>query len=1096
MTDDDPLRTHRDVVSTVLDQLRAVGFDDAREIGRGGFGLVYRCIQSALDRTIAVKVLTGSLDEESRARFLREQRAMGRLTGHPNVVSVLEVGVTDSGLPFLVMPYYPQDSLDARIRRHGPLTVEESLRLGVKMAGALATAHRSGIVHRDVKPGNILLTDYGEPILTDFGIAHIAGAFQTATGTVTGSPAFTAPEVLGGDVPSPASDVYGLGATLFVALTGHAAFERRSGEQVVAQFLRITTQPVPDLRESGIDADVSAVVEQAMSRDPAERPTAAALGEDLREIQSRRGAPVDEMALRPERGAVDPVPLTAGGTGVGRPLPNGHPSPAGTGNLPVELTSFVGRRTELTEAKRLLSASRLVTLTGIGGVGKTRLALRVAANTRRAFADGVCLVELGELRDGTLLVEVVATALGLRQRSPRALQTVMEFLTAQEMLLILDNCEQVVNAAAELAETLLHACPGLRILATSREALGIGGEAVMRVPPLTVPNSDREPRPAGLPHYDAVTLFAQRATAAVTGFEITEDNAATVTHICTRLDGLPLAIELAAARLRAMSPEQILQRLTDRYALLTRGSRGAPTRQQTLRWSIDWSYELCTPEEQQLWARLSVFAGNFELDAAEEVSMDDVDPDRRLDIVASLVDKSILLREESGNAVRFRMLDTLRDYGRDKLERAGAYPGLRLRHRNWYRKLALDAEAGWISPQQVSWLVRLDRELPNLREAMEFSLSEPGTASAEAGLQIATALFPFWLSRGLLSEGRRWLDRALAQREEQSPALQVKALYAASVLASRHEDLARAAALTDDGRALAEGRGSALDRALIQHADAALAMHSGDPEHAVTAHSQALEVLRGGDDLFAQIATLHGLGLAHEILGHPAQAIACLDEAIRIAEVHGESVMRGRSTYTLGLVMWREGDRERAVALLREGLELARRVDDPIGATWCLEILAWIASSEKRFHRAAVLMAAAAVLRRRVGTSVDQIPNLTASHQECERITHRALGPRAFTAASREGEALGFTAAVSYALDEHSPAARPAVDTTTALTKREQQVADLVAQGLTNKAIAARLVISQRTAQGHVEHVLVKLGFNSRAQIAAWVVEQAQDKTN
>ena len=769
MTDDDPLRTHRDVVSTVLDQLRAVGFDDAQEIGRGGFGLVYRCMQSALDRTVAVKVLTGSLDEESRARFLREQRAMGRLTGHPNVVSVLEVGVTDSGLPFLVMPYYPQDSLDARIRRHGPLTVEESLRLGVKMAGALATAHRSGIVHRDVKPGNILLTDYGEPILTDFGIAHIAGGFQTATGTVTGSPAFTAPEVLGGDVPSPASDVYGLGATLFVALTGHAAFERRSGEQVVAQFLRITTQPVPDLRESGIDADVSAVVDLAMSRDPAERPTAAALGEDLREIQSRRGSPVDEMALRPERGAVEPVPLTAGGTGVG--LPTGHPSPAGPGNLPVELTSFVGRRTELTEAKRLLSTSRLVTLTGIGGVGKTRLALRVAANTRRAFADGVCLVELGELRDGSLLVEVVATGLGLRHRSPRALQTVMEFLAAQELLLILDNCEQVVDAAAELTETLLHACPGLRILATSREALGIGGEAVMRVPPLTVPNPGREPPPAGLPHYDAVTLFAQRATAAVTGFEVTADNAATVTRICARLDGLPLAIELAAARLRAMSPEQILQRLTDRYALLTRGSRGAPTRQQTLRWSIDWSYELCTAEEQQLWARLSVFAGNFELDAAEEVSMDDVDPDRRLDIVASLVDKSILLREESGNAVRFRMLDTLRDYGRDKLEQAGDYPGLRLRHRNWYRKLALDAEAGWISPQQVSWLVRLDRELPNLREAMEFSLSEPGTASAEAGLQIATALFPFWLSRGLLSEGRRWLDRALAQREEQSPAL-------------------------------------------------------------------------------------------------------------------------------------------------------------------------------------------------------------------------------------------------------------------------------------------------------------------------------------
>ncbi len=252
--DGDPLRTQRATVSATTDELRAAGFDDAREIGRGGFGVVYRCTQSALDRAVAVKVLTGDLDDENRARFLREQRAMGRLTGHPNVVSVLEVGVTESGLPFLVMPYHPQDSLDVRIRRHGPLTMAETLRLGVKIAGALETAHRFGIVHRDVKPGNILLTDYGDPALTDFGIAHITGGFQTATGTIAGSPAFTAPEVLGGDPPSPSSDVYGLGATMFAALTGHAAFERRSGEQVVAQFLRITTQPTPDLGEAGIDA--------------------------------------------------------------------------------------------------------------------------------------------------------------------------------------------------------------------------------------------------------------------------------------------------------------------------------------------------------------------------------------------------------------------------------------------------------------------------------------------------------------------------------------------------------------------------------------------------------------------------------------------------------------------------------------------------------------------------------------------------------------------------------------------------------------------------------------------------------------------------
>ncbi|MGV9947589.1 protein kinase domain-containing protein [Rhodococcus aetherivorans] len=1096
--DDEPLRTQRDTVSATVNELRAAGFDDAQEIGRGGFGVVYRCTQSALDRTVAVKVLTDDLDEENQARFLREQQAMGRLTGHPNVVSVLAVGVTDSGRPFLVMPYHSQNSLDARIRRHGPLSVPETLRLGVKMAGALETAHRLGIVHRDVKPGNILLTDYGEPSLTDFGIAHITGGFETATGTIAGSPAFTAPEVLGGDPPTPSSDVYGLGATLFAALTGHAAFERRSGEQVVAQFLRITTQPAPSLRESGIEADVAAVVERAMSRDAGERPTAAALGEALQEVQLHRGVPVDEMALRlvldAERDTGDPVPLSAGRSPAQR-LPSPlQPGTVVDGGLPLELTSFIGRRTELTEAKRLLSRSRLVTLTGIGGVGKTRLALRVATNTRRGFADGARLVELGDLRDGSLVGEVVAAGLGIRNRSPKPLQTLVEFLAARQMLLVLDNCEQVVDAAADLIETLLRTCPGLRILATSREILDVPGEAVLRVQPLTVPETDRQPSLKGLPSYDAVTLFAERAAAAVPSFEVTADNAGTVARICARLDGLPLAIELAAARLRTMSPDQILQRLTNRYALLTRGSRSAPTRQQTLRWSIDWSYELCSPAEQQLWARLSVFAGSFELDAAEQVCMYDAEPADLADLVASLVDKSILIRGDSGAMVRFRMLETLRDYGRDKLEQAGALVNLRRRHRSWYRQLALDAESGWISPLQLGWLSRLEREQSNLREAMEFSLPEADDASAQAGLEIVTALFPFWLSRGLLREGRRWLDRALTLRDEQDTALRVKVLYSASILASRHEDLERAAALTEEGRVLAEAHGSALDRALMQHAAGVHALHSGHPERAVGSFTAALDVLRGARSLLAYITTLHALGLAHEILGHAEDAAGCLEEAIRIAESHGESVSCGRSALTLGLVRWREGDRDRAVMLLRKGLELARLVDDPFGATWCLEILAWISSHENRFHRAAVLMAAAEVLRRRVGTSIVQIPDLTESHEECERITRRSLGPRAFAAASREGEALGFAAGAAYALDEQASTASPHVGPATVLTKRERQVVDLVAQGLTNRAIAARLVISPRTVQSHVEHVLTKLDISSRTQIAAWTAGQAADR--
>src|ERR1700754_1084432 len=297
MADVDQHASPRDLFPHIPAELRDAGFEDVAEIGHGGFGVVYRCAQPLLDRTVAVKVLTADLDQENLDRFLREQHAMGRLSGHPNIVTILQVGTTTTGRPFIVMPYHAKNSLEALVRLHGPLDWHETLRIGVKLAGALEAAHQAGILHRDVKPGNILLSEYGEPELTDFGIARIAGGFQTATGVITGSPAVTAPEVLEGKKPTPASDVYSLGATLFCALTGHAAYERRSGEKVVAQFLRISSQPIPDLRENGLPDRVAAIIERAMARDPTDRPESAAqFGEELRDIQRGSGAAVDDMA--------------------------------------------------------------------------------------------------------------------------------------------------------------------------------------------------------------------------------------------------------------------------------------------------------------------------------------------------------------------------------------------------------------------------------------------------------------------------------------------------------------------------------------------------------------------------------------------------------------------------------------------------------------------------------------------------------------------------------------------------------------------------------------------------------------------------------
>ncbi|MFE3059958.1 protein kinase [Nocardia sp. NPDC059239] len=1092
MVDGDPLETQRDVRVDVITELSTAGFEDADEIGRGGFGVVYRCSQIAAGRTVAVKVLTGEL-QENRERFLREQRAMGRLTGHPNIASMLEIGETATGRPYLVMPYYSRGSLDARIRRDGPLPLSQVLHLGVKIAGAMETAHRMGVLHRDVKPANILLTDYGEPALTDFGIAHFAGGYETTSGSITGSPAFTAPEVLGGQTVSPASDVYGLGATLFCALTGHAAFERRSGEQMVAQFVRITTHPIPDLRESGIPEDVCATVETAMARDPHDRPTAAELGEQLRQIQRDHGFSVDEMALPAESDAAQESATTSKDA-----VPHqvatfrGDKLRAGTGNLPLELTSFVDRRTPLSEVKNLLSGSRLVTLTGIGGVGKSRLALRVAHNLQRKFRNGTWLIELGDLRDAESLPSVVAAIFGLSDRGGGStLDTLIELLAPHDLLLVLDNCEHMVEAVAQLAESLMRACPDVRILATSREALDIEGEAVYPLPPLDTPDPATKPPLRTVARYDAVTLFAERAAAAVPGFEVSDDNRLYAARVCARLDGLPLAIELAAARLRTMSVEQILARLDDRYALLTRGSRSAPRRQQTMHYSMDWSYDLCTPDEQRLWSRLSVFTGGFELDAVLRVCSAGMTEPDLLDTLSGLVDKSILIRKEVAGSVRFQMLETVREFGQEKGEESGEYALLRRQHREWCEQLADEVDANWIGPHQMDWVERLERELPNLWKALEFSLTE----SEDSGLRIATTLYVFWLLRGRISEGRRWYERVLARPSGGRTVDRAKALYAASLMAGLQGDLQTAAGQITELASLTAQTADPMVPALLAHAHANydFICSEHDPSRRVADLEYALRAYELCGDRGMQLDAQNTLGWAYALQGDTSRALACQQKALDLTESAGETIYRSWALWSGGFAAYRGGEPDRATRSLAEGIRLAHRAADPLVTAGCLETLAWIAAEQLDAQRAAVLMGAADTLGRLAGTSAIFLTEMLAHHDECEQRSRRALGARAFDAARQEGASMSLDAAVAFALGERSRATSSADRPLENLTARERQVANLVAEGLTNKAIADRLVISPRTAQGHVEHILTKLGFTSRTQIAAWAITQTHD---
>jgi predicted ATPase len=998
--DSDPFRTQRDVGSSVTTQLSMAGFDDIDEIGRGGFGIVFRCTQEALDRVVAVKVLTAELQED-RERFLREQHAMAKLTGHPNIVGVLEVGETVDGHPYLVMQYHARGSLEDRIKRLGLLPLDEALRIGVKMAGALESAHRVGILHRDVKPANILLTTYGEPALTDFGIAHITGGFQTAAGDITGSPAFIAPEILSGDPPSQGSDVYGLGACLFAMLTGHAAFERRTGEQVVAQFLRIAGDPVPDLRDRGIPADVAAVIEAAMSRDPVDRPSAVALGEQLQRLQAAHGFSVDDMALH------SGVP---GGLGA-----DAEPVRArrAHGGLPAELTSFVGRGDELGAVRKLLENSRLVTLTGLGGVGKTRLARRAAAEAEPDFPDGVRMVELGELRDGSLLVDVVAAGLGLRDESARPLHDVLvDFLAPRRLLLVMDNCEQLIDDVARLTEELLQACPSLRVLATSRERLGVYGEAVQVVAPLAYPDSGATPALDLLGRFDAVALFRERAAAAVQDFALTEENKATVASIVSRLEGLPLAIELAAARLRVMSPDELLDRLADRYRLLTRGSRGAPRRQQKLGWTVAWSYDLCTPAEQRMWGRLSVFGGPVTLVAAQHVCGPDVAEDDFLDLMTALVDKSILIRTETDDGVRFRLLETLREYGRQQFEQEADYRELRRRHADWYQQLARDAFDAWFSEQQLDWLARIQRDMPNIREALEFSLSEDGRVA----LAIVAALQPFWLCRGMLREARHWTDRALARAPREPTRDRVRALFSSVLTMPLSGDLSGGAARAAEARALAEQTDDPVAHAGVAMADGIVAIMGGEMHSAAT-HLE--EALRASDDPNMQVNAMLLLGWALEFAGDTRRSLAWQEKALALATSRGEKVYRSYALWELGIRWMQHGRSARAEELLQEGLRFAQQIHDQRNAAGCLEGLAWIAAQQERPRAAAVLMGAADALARAVGSVAAPLPRLRDLHAECESSAREALGCDEFEVARQEGGAMSLDEAAAYALNEH-----------------------------------------------------------------------------
>jgi predicted ATPase/DNA-binding CsgD family transcriptional regulator len=752
------------------------------------------------------------------------------------------------------------------------------------------------------------------------------------------------------------------------------------------------------------------------------------------------------------------------------------------------LDRLVARRHDLEGAQRALSESRLLTFTGPGGVGKTRLALELAYRASNKFPDGAWLVRLADLGIGAGTAEIDAAligALGISDQSatgPR--EKLLSFLANRKLLVVLDNCEHVLASVRAVVPVLLGEAAHLRVIATSREPLAVPGEVLRPVLPLSVPEPGS---PAGQLIADgSVSLLIERARAIDPDFQLTDDNAESVVELCRLLEGIPLAIELAAVKLRALSVKQVVERFGQRLTSLTAPATPSAVRHHSLRSMVDWSYDLCPHHAQVLWRRLSVFPGTFDLEFAECVcAFGELDADDVIDSIERLVGQSILLTGYAAGAMRYRLLAPLREVAGELAEQAGETAELQRRHRDAMLWRAQQIGQQWCGPEQDLLIARMGLDHANYVAALQWSATTAG--EEQTGLLLLAALRYHWLSGGLLAEGRVRIETMLSAVTEPSVA-RAECLWVASWIALIQGDRCQAERWLKELAVLAKQLDDRRLNLHVQHWTALLAMFTGDLDGAVHGLQVAVDGYRARGDREMELTARYALATALAVLGHADDALAMSRETVALCEENGEQNARAYAEWAAGVAHLMLGHLDDAERSARQVLKTDRIMADGLGVALTTDLLSWIAYDRKQFARAQSLSAAARHVWRTLGTSIN------AFGPQLSRFAEGHAPPRASLAADDGHVADRFRDlddVIDFVLGTLDGAQKAPRADNAPLTKRELEVAELIENGLSNREIAERLVISKRTAEGHVERILAKLGFSSRAQVAAWVARRA-----